>query len=61
MEALYRHIAITAIAALSLIKRPSLDLRVKFVHRLSRGMDPCGRIFSLNHDPLIERAAEVAL
>lgn len=56
----YRHLVTAAIAVLFLPKNPSLDRHVEFVRRLSQRADPCVKVFSLNYDPLIERAAERA-
>ena len=56
----YRHMVTGAIAALFQPKEPTLNLHAKFVMRLSRRGDPAVKIFSLNYDPLLERAAEDA-
>jgi len=56
----YRHLVTAAVAELFLPKTPGLDLHVEFVRRLSRRADPCVKVFTLNYDPLIERAAERA-
>ena len=56
----YRHLVTEAIAVLFMPKNPSLDRHVEFVRRLSQRADPCVKVFSLNYDPLIERAAERA-
>jgi len=56
----YRHLATAAIADLFLPKNPALDLHVEFLGRLSQRADPSVKVFSLNYDPLIERAAERA-
>ena len=56
----YRHLVTEAIAALFLPIKPALDLHVKFVERLSHRADPSVKVFSLNYDPLVERAAEIA-
>lgn len=56
----YRHLVTAAIADLFLPKSPALDLHVKFVERLSHRADPSVKVFSLNYDPLVERAAEAA-
>jgi len=34
-----------------------LDLHIEFVRRIAQRADPCIKVFSLNYDPLIERAA----
>ncbi len=39
---------------------PSLDHHVEFVRRLAGRPDPSVKVFNLNYDPLIERAAEQA-
>ena len=54
----YRHLVTTAVADLFLPMSPPLDTYRTFVTRLSHRADPFVRIFSLNYDPLIERAAE---
>ncbi len=56
----YRHLVTAAIADLFLPKNPNLDMHVEFVRRLSERADPCVKVFSLNYDPLLERAAEAA-
>ncbi|MEK7232274.1 MAG: SIR2 family protein [Elusimicrobiota bacterium] len=53
----YRHLVTAALAELLMTKTPSLDLHSEFVRRVSQRADPCAKIFSLNYDPLIERAA----
>lgn len=53
----YRHLVTTALATLFMTKSPSLDLHSEFVRRIARRADPCVKVFSLNYDPLIERAA----
>ena len=60
MDTPFRHLVTEAIADLFLTKRPSLDQHVEFVRRLSQRGDPYLMVFSLNYDPLIERAAETA-
>ena len=60
MDTPYRHLVTAAIADLFRSKNPDLDLHVKFVERLSHRADPSVKVFSLNYDPLIERAAELA-
>lgn len=54
----YRHMVTAAIADLFRSQNPSLDLHVEFVRRLSQRADPYVKVFSLNYDPLMERAAE---
>lgn len=56
----YRHLVIDAIADLFLPKEPPLEWHVQFVRRLSQRADPYVKVFSLNYDPLVERAAELA-
>lgn len=58
MDTPYRHLATAAIADLFLHKNPTLALHVEFVRRLSHRADPSVKVFSLNYDPLVERAAE---
>jgi hypothetical protein len=56
----YRHLVTEAIADLFLNISPGLDVHMEFVRRLSQRGDPCMKVFSLNYDPLLERAAEAA-
>lgn len=56
----YRHLVTAAIAEIFLPKCPALGLHVEFVRRLSQRADPYVKVFALNYDPLIERAAERA-
>ena len=58
MDTPYRHLVIAAIANLFLPKKPNLDLHIEFVRRLSRRADAPVKVFNLNYDPLVERAAE---
>jgi hypothetical protein len=60
MDTPYRHLVTEAIADLFLPKNPNLDIHIEFMHRLSQRADPCVKVFNLNYDPLIERAAERA-
>lgn len=53
----YRHLVTAALAELFMTKTPPLDLHGEFVRRIARHADPCVKVFSLNYDPLIERAA----
>lgn len=53
----YRHLVTAALAELFMSKTPPLDLHGQFVCRISRHADPSVKVFSLNYDPLIERAA----
>jgi len=54
----YRHLVTAALAELFMAKTPLLDLHGEFVRRIAQHADPCVKVFSLNYDPLIERAAE---
>ena len=54
----YRHLVTAAIAEIFQPKEPTLDLHVAFIRQLSQRADPYVKVFSLNYDPLIERAAE---
>lgn len=56
----YRQLVTDAIADLFLVKQPTLDSHVEFVRRLAERAAPYAKVFSLNYDPLLERAAEVA-
>lgn len=56
----YRHLATDAIAEMFIEKTPPLDCHVEFIRRLSQRAEPCSRVFSLNYDPLVERAGERA-
>lgn len=60
MDTPYRHLVTAAIADEFLARSPSLDVHVEFARRLSQRGDPCLKVFSLNYDPLLERAAEAA-
>lgn len=53
----YRHLVTNALADLFMPIRPPLETHGEFVCRLAKRADPCVKIFSLNYDPLIERAA----
>lgn len=53
----YRHLVTSALAELFMSKTPPLDLHAEFVRRIARHADPSVNVFSLNYDPLIERAA----
>ena len=53
----YRHLVTAALAKLFMPKSPPLDLHIDFVRRIAQRADPCVKVFSLNYDPLIERAA----
>jgi len=56
----YRDLVTTAIADLFMPMKPPLDLHVEFVRRIAVRADPCVKVFTLNYDPLVERAAECA-
>jgi hypothetical protein len=57
-EGEHRHLVAKAIADLFIPLAPPLDIHVEFVKRLATRAVPHVKIFSLNYDPLIERAAE---
>jgi hypothetical protein len=59
-EGPHRHLVTAAIAELFEPLTPSLNVHTEFVRRLSQRSDPVVKVFSLNYDPLIERAAEKA-
>ncbi|MGQ0528635.1 MAG: SIR2 family protein [Panacagrimonas sp.] len=56
----YRHLVTAALAELLMSKRPSLDSHIEFTRRIAQRADPHVKVFSLNYDPLIERAAASA-
>jgi hypothetical protein len=60
VEGPHRHLVTAAIAELFQRMDPSLDHHVEFVQRLALRSDPSVKVFNLNYDPLIERAAELA-
>lgn len=53
----YRHLVTAALAELFMSKTPPLDLHGEFIRRIAKHADPSVKVFSLNYDPLIERAA----
>ncbi len=53
----YRHLVTAALADLFISRTPTLDLHGEFVRHIAQRADPCVKVFSLNYDPLIERAA----
>jgi hypothetical protein len=55
----HRHLVAKAIADLFLPLAPPLDSHVEFVRRLAAKSVPHVKVFNLNYDPLIERAAEL--
>lgn len=54
----HRHSVTKAISEKLATLTPSLDIHSEFLTRLSRRNEPMIPIFSLNYDPLIERAAD---
>ncbi len=60
MDTPYRHLVTAAIADDFLGRSPNPDTHVEFVRRLCHRGDPCVKVFTLNYDPLLERAAETA-
>jgi hypothetical protein len=60
IEGPHRHLVTGAIAAYFESLSPALDSHVDFVKRLGQKAIPSTTVFSLNYDPLIERAAERA-
>lgn len=56
-DTLYRQIVTTALAEEFMPMDPPLDLHGEFVRRIAQRANPCVKVFSLNYDPLIERAA----
>lgn len=53
----YRYLVTNAIANLFMPMSPPLELHVEFVRRIARRAEPLTKLFSLNYDPLVERAA----
>lgn len=53
----YRHLVVIAIADLFMPMSPPLDLHGEFVRRIALRADTSAKVFSLNYDPLIERAS----
>jgi hypothetical protein len=60
VEGPHRHLVTAATAELFRPLAPALDHHVEFVRRLAQRQDPLLKVFNLNYDPLIERAAEQA-
>jgi len=60
VEGSHRHLVTAAIAELFQPLLPSLEHHVEFLRRLAQRADPSVKVFNLNYDPLIERAAEHA-
>jgi hypothetical protein len=53
----YRHLVTDALAELFMPRFPPLDLHGEFIRRIAQRADPSVKLFDLNYDPLIERAA----
>lgn len=53
----YRHVVTSALADIFTSMTPNLHLHAEFVRRIASRGEPCVKVFSLNYDPLIERAA----
>lgn len=60
VERPHRRVVTEAIAELFALMTPPLETHIEFVRRLGSRPGPSVKIFSLNYDPLIERAAERA-
>jgi hypothetical protein len=60
IEGPHRHLVTAAIAELFQPLTPPLDVHIDFVRRLGQKSTPLTKVFSLNYDPLIERASESA-
>ena len=60
IEGPHRHLVTGAIAEFFLTIGAPSDVHTKFVKRLAEKGDPSIKVFTLNYDPLIERAAEAA-
>ena len=60
VEGPHRSLVAAATAELFRPLDPTLDHHVEFVRRLVQRQDPLLKVFNLNYDPLIERAAEQA-
>ena len=56
----YRHLVTGALADLFMPMTPPLALHCEFVRRIAQRADPSVKMFGLNYDPLIERAAALA-
>lgn len=56
----YRHLVTDALAGLFMEKNPALDAHTAFVRAAVKHADPSVKIFSLNYDPLVERAAAIS-
>ena len=60
IEGPHRHLVTAAIAELFLTIDARTDVHIEFVKRLAQKGDPSIKVFTLNYDPLVERAAEAA-
>ena len=60
IEGPHRHLITAAISELFQPLEPPLDVHVEFVRRICQRAAPSVKVFSLNYDPLIKRAAERA-
>jgi len=60
IEAPHRNLVTSATAELFESLNPPLETHIEFVKRLGQKGNPCLRVFTLNYDPLVERAAERA-
>lgn len=60
VEPPHRHLVTAALAEEFMPMNPPLDLHIEFVKRVAQRAEPCVKVFSLNYDPLIERAAAVS-
>ena len=60
IEGPHRHLVTAAIAELFLTIGAASDVHTEFVKRLAQKGDPSIKVFTLNYDPLVERAAEAA-
>ena len=60
MDTPYRHLVTDGIAEHFMSIKPALDQHIEFVRRLSQRPLPNVKVFNLNYDPLVERAAESA-
>lgn len=58
LEGPHRHAVTKAIAEHFMKIRPNVELHIEFLKRLS-GRGDSAKVFSLNYDPLIERAADL--
>ena len=61
IEGPHRHLVTAAISELFQPLAPPLDVHIEFVRRISQRAAPAVKVFSLNYDPLVERAAERAM